>query len=109
MKQIRQYLVLLLIAVIFVTGLTTELYSNLFGVLTGNGFIIPEQSSILTFKVNKMNEGSGDYWLYGEDPGFYYTTMQANNNMSYIFIPKEKAGKIESFDKVNYKTWGIDQ
>ena len=108
MKQIRKYLVLLLIAIIFTTGFTTELYPNLFGVLTGNGFIIPQQSSILTFKVNKMNEGSGDYWLYGEDSGFYYTTMQANSTAPYVFISKETAGKIKGFDKTNYATCGLD-
>ena len=99
---------LLLIASIFVAGFTTELYPNLFGVWTGNGFIIPQQSSIFTFKVNKMNEGSGDYWLYGEDSGFYYTTMQASSTAPYIFISKERAGKLKGFNKTNYGTWGFD-
>ena len=89
-------------------GFTTELFPNLYGVLTGNGFIIPEQSSLFSFKVTQMNEGSGDYWLYGEDADFYYSTIQTNDTGAYIFIPKANVGKIENFDKTDYRTWGLD-
>ena len=59
-----------------VLGASTQFFSNLWGLLTGKVFVIPSQSSIFTFKTTKINQGSGDYWLYGQDQNNYYTTLE---------------------------------
>ncbi len=100
-----KYIGLFIVAVLFIAGFSTPLYSNLWGVLTGKGFTIPEESSLFTFQVTKMNEGSGEYWLYGMDENYYYSQMRPDEKKAYIKISKEKAEEIESFDKTNFKTW----
>ncbi len=83
----------------------TELTSNPWNILTGNGYLIPKESSLFSFKATKMNTGSGDYWLYGKDNTFFYSTMINGINEPYIRISKEKANLKEGFDPFNYKTW----
>jgi len=46
--------------------------ANFWYLLTGNGYIIPDESSVFSFNVTKMNDGSGEWWLYGYDEEFYY-------------------------------------
>ena len=82
-------------------GFSTQLFSNFWGLLIGNGYLIPNQSSVFTFQVTEMNQGSGDYWLYGEDRKNYYTNHIEPN----AFISKEKAKSTPNFDKTNYVTW----
>ncbi|WKB81795.1 DUF4952 domain-containing protein [Cellulophaga lytica] len=86
-------------------GFSTKLFSNFWGLLIGNGYLIPNQSSVFTFQATEMNKGSGDYWLYGEDNKNYYTTLEKDNIEPYVFIAKEKAKSIPNFDKTNYETW----
>lgn len=45
----------------------TPLGANLWSLATGQGFFIPEESSVFSFRVTKMNEGSGEWWLNGRD------------------------------------------
>ncbi len=40
---------------------------NVWSLATGRGFFIPQESSVFSFRVTKMNEGSGEWWLYGRD------------------------------------------
>lgn len=82
----------------------TPLICNLWNLLIGRGYFIPKESSILTFKPIVMNEGSGEWWLYGEDNNNYYS-MENTNNTGYIFLSKKDAKKCEDFISTNYKTW----
>lgn len=94
----------LLLLIIF----STHLFSNLWLLLIGNGYIIPKESSIFSFKSTIMNSGSGDYWLYGEDNTNYYTTLlnkEAGYSAKYFLISKEKATKLSGFQKLHYSTW----
>ncbi|WP_299117416.1 DUF4952 domain-containing protein [uncultured Winogradskyella sp.] len=105
MKLKKRHIGLGTLGLLLVLCFSTELFSNLWGLLTGNGYIIPNQSSIFSFKVSKMNEGRGDYWLYGQDQNNYYTTLERDHIEPYAYISKDEAESILSFDKTNYNTW----
>ena len=82
----------------------TPVLGNLFSILTENEYIIPKESSIFTFEATKMNEGSGGWWMYGEDNKKYYA-LSMNSINKIISIDKGQSQKIKNFDKLNYKTW----
>lgn len=82
----------------------TPVLGNLFSLLTENEYIIPKESSIFTFEATKMNEGSGGWWMYGEDNKKYYA-LSMNSINKIISIDKGQSQKIKNFDKLNYKTW----
>jgi hypothetical protein len=78
---------------------------NIWEVITDRRYIIPSESTMLRFKVIRMNEGSGDWWLYGEDDNNYYTMMDATNEKPYLLISKHIAKDCKNFDLLNFKTW----
>ena len=111
-EKMKKILVIILLILIVALGFSTELFSNLYYSIIGNGYIIPSESNIFSFKVTKMNEGSGDYWLYGKDKNYYYSSMKNLDNISYIKISKDESEKIKSaginyFNETNYKTWNL--
>jgi hypothetical protein len=61
-------LVALVIVLTGVAGIAigTPAVFNLWSLATGRGFFVPTESSVFSFRVTKMNEGSGEWWLYGE-------------------------------------------
>ena len=83
----------------------TSLVSNLWNSMTGQGFIIPNESSLFTFEATKMNDGSGEWWLYGEDDNYYYSMEKAGVEKPYIIISKIRTEQIPNFNKHDYKTW----
>ncbi len=103
----KRYIIFLFLAIVVIVGITTPLFSNAWGVLTDKGYCIPKESSIFTFEATKMNEGSGDYWLYGEDSQYYYSLALKDlvSGEPYIKISKEKASKIDYFDRHDFPTW----
>lgn len=107
MKIKKTHIVLSSLGLLLVIGVSTQLFSNLWGLLCGNGYyVIPNQSSIFTFNSTQMNKGSGDYWLYGEDQKYFYSKMLGGKNEAYIKVCKKTVQSQESFDKHNFKTWG---
>ncbi len=110
MKIRRRYIALLFIALFLAITLSSQLIPNAWGLLVGNGYVIPKESSIFRFKVTQMNEGSGDYWLYAEDENFFYSQMIGDENASYVKISREESlnpYRYAKFDKFNIKTWSI--
>jgi len=107
MKLKLKYIIGLLgvFGIILFLNLSTQLFSNLWGILIGNGYIIPKQSSIFTFKATEMNNGNGDYWLYGEDAKNYYTTLKKDHVEPYTVLSKKQVDNIGYFDETNYLTW----
>ena len=55
-----------------------------------------------------MNQGSGEWWLYGEDENYFYAMENSTSDKDYVLLSKEKGTKIEDFDKFDVKTWKID-
>jgi len=105
MKLKLKYIGLGILGIILFIGFTTPLFTNLWGVSTSNGYIVPKESLMLTFNVTKMNDGNGDYWLYGEDEAYFYSQMMKDDDKSYIKISRKEANKNKLFDKTNFKTW----
>ncbi|AOM78695.1 hypothetical protein [Pedobacter steynii] len=96
---------ILLLFVITALLISTNVMANLWGIGTGQGYLIPEESSMISFKATQMNTGSGEYWLYGEDEHYYYSMMATSGLKPYVFISKEKAVSCDHFDKFDFKTW----
>lgn len=82
--------------------LVTPAGANAWYLLVGAGFVIPEEASIFTFEVTKMNEGSGEWWLYGQDRKFYYHFI-GENGRDYIKIAR--ANSCKDFDPLDSNTW----
>jgi hypothetical protein len=66
--------ILLLIVLLFIIVIIflKDMLINVWCLNTDKNYFIPKESSIFTFKSTQMNNGSGDWWLYGEDNKFYY-------------------------------------
>jgi hypothetical protein len=86
--------------------LFTPVVYNLWSLVTGRGFIIPEESSIFTFEVTEMNSGSGEWWLYGEDAQFFYAQGD-RDGLIYIAFPRSKASECPSFQRHDWTTWCV--
>jgi hypothetical protein len=61
MKEKKRILFSLIVFVIVLLSFETEIFSNLIGVITARGYVIPTESSLAGFKVTRMNEGSGEW------------------------------------------------
>lgn len=76
--------------------------ANLWYSMVGTGFVIPKEASIFTFKITKMNEGSGEWWLYAEDQQFYYH-FSGDSGRPYIKI--DRANTCKDFNPLDSNTW----
>ena len=98
---------ILLLLALFVSAhlvISTSFFGNLYSIATENGYEIPKESSMFTFEATKMNEGSGGWWMYGEDnKKFYALTIDSVNTI--ISIDKNQSQKIKNFNKLDFKTW----
>jgi hypothetical protein len=105
----KQQLTISLAALVVAASLVWVLFfihtvGNLWSLATGRGFIIPEESSIFTFRVTEMNDGSGESWLYGEDTRYYYAKGD-RDGLIYIAFPKAKTTQCPSFRAQEWTTW----
>lgn len=105
LKNKRRILFFLAVILVSFLLINTNAFANLWSVTTGQGYVIPEESSIIRFRVIQMNEGSGEYWLYAEDENNYYTMMEKSGAKPYLASSKEKAASCLHFDKLDVKTW----
>lgn len=74
MRKIPKYIFATLLGLIglFLVSLYFPVGDNLWSIVTGRGYEIPEGSSVFTFRPLLMNTGSGEWWIYGMDGEFYY-------------------------------------
>lgn len=77
---------------------------NCWLVATGRGFEIPDESSLFTFRVTKMNEGSGEWWLYGEDRSFFYAAPESGE-VRYHAFPRARIEDCPGFERFDFSTW----
>jgi len=96
-------IVLLIILAIFLTT-HTPCAANIWCLLTGRGYSIPEESSVFTFRTLRMNDGSGEWWLYGEDTNNYYY-FTGETSRPYIAFSKNEAIHCKGFEITDYTTW----
>lgn len=80
----------------------TPIAQNLFLLATGQGYFIPSESSIWTFRATQMNQGSGEWWLRGEDGAHYYAIGEVPG--SYLIVDRDAAVANVSAD--DPATWG---
>jgi hypothetical protein len=94
-------LIISFLLICILLGIFTEFFGNAWCLLTCLGYIIPKESNMFIFKVTKDNDGSGEWWLYGEDKKYYYGFDINENN----YYKKIKGEENNYFDKFDYKTW----
>ncbi|NRF70393.1 hypothetical protein HLB44_25640 [Aquincola sp. S2] len=93
-----------LIAILLGVGQFTPALSNAWRLLTSRGFVLPAESSIWRFRVTQMNEGSGGWWLYGEDDRYYYRFI-GRDEAPYEKITRREALRCQGFDARRYESW----
>lgn len=77
---------------------------NLWGLLTDRLYLIPTESSLWSFRVSKMNPGSGDWWIYGEDAKNYYF-FEEEPETAYTLFPKSRVAQCSGFHPQDVSTW----
>lgn len=102
MKRIAAALSITVVALAFM-GIGTPLGANLWSLATGQGFFIPEQSSVFSFRVIKMNEGSGEWWLSGQDDEHLFALHPSEP----VYVSAALAAQTEcpGFKAEDFTTW----
>lgn len=95
-----------MIASILIGAFGTPVIGNLWSLTTGRGFFIPKESSIFTFNVTKENDGSGEWWLYGEDNNNFYALHE--KDPVYLVFSRADIGKCKGFHAKKQDTWCKD-
>jgi hypothetical protein len=103
MRAKKQILSITLIASMILVFLGRVFLTNLFCLATGQGYFIPQESTVFTFNALMMNSGSGEWWLYGEDKANYYALTDAEG---YYVI--DKTNTPENFSDLDKDSWGED-
>jgi hypothetical protein len=94
---------LLVLTAILIAAVATPTASNVWSLATGRGFFIPDESSVFSFRVTKENEGSGEWWLYGEDGRNLFAIHPGDP--VYLSVPRERKSQCPNFDPLNQSTW----
>ena len=78
---------------------------NLWSMLTDRGsYRLPPRSSIFTFAPTVMNEGSGGWWIYGEDLSRYYWFADGAPS-GPLSMRKRAAASCAGFVPTDHTTW----
>lgn len=104
MKKTMAAVVCLLVLGVVGVCVFTEAGVNGWCLLTARGWVLPREASVFTFRVTKWNEGSGEWWLYGEDARNFYQFV-GDGAVSYVRFPKDKVGRCEGFVATDGETW----
>ncbi|WP_147450655.1 hypothetical protein [Rhodophyticola porphyridii] len=75
---------------------------NAYYLATGTGFFIPAESTIWTFRVVRMNEGSGEWWAYAVDAANHYALLPSGQE-GYLVLPKSVVPR--GFVPFDTETW----
>jgi len=84
-------------------GLATPLAQNAWSVATGRGYFVPDESSWSAFRVTRENDGSGEWWLAGEDERHYFVLHP--HDAVYLVVSREAAARCAGFDPCDAATW----
>jgi hypothetical protein len=84
-------------------GIATPLGANLWSFATGQGFFIPDESSVFSFRVTKMNEGSGEWWLYGRDDEHLFALHPSEP--TYLSAALASQAACASFKADDFTSW----
>lgn len=103
-KWIKIILLLVPLCLVVLLMAFSNALLNCWMLLIEPNYIIPKESNIFQFEVNQMNEGSGDWWIYGQDNKNYYF-FYGLELLPYITFSKNDARACSDFDKLNINTW----
>ena len=103
-KWIRILLLLVPLCLVVLLMAFSNALLNCWMLLIEPNYIIPKESNIFQFNVNQMNEGSGDWWIYGQDNKNYYYYI-GHDSLPYITFSNGAAQICSGFDKLNVNTW----
>ena len=103
-KWIRILLLLMPLCLVVLLIAFSNALLNCWMLLIEPNYIIPKESNIFQFDVNQMNEGSGDWWIYGQDNKNYYYYI-GHDSLPYITFSNGAAQICSGFDKLNVNTW----
>lgn len=90
--------------ILLLLGLSFQPVGNAWFLMTDSVFIIPKESSVWRFSPTVMNDGSGDWWLYGED-GVHFYHFVGGESVSYLLFPREAVKDCTGFDPHDVNTW----
>jgi hypothetical protein len=89
-------------ALIVALSTWTPLFSNLLMLAMDRENFIPAESSVFSFEPVEVNQGSSNYWIYGQDHEHYFHFFY-EPAVPYLFILKSNT--CPGFDRLNVKTW----
>ncbi len=82
----------------------SNLFINIWLDTTESCYMIPLESNIFRFHSTVMNQGSCNWWIYGEDTNYYYHFI-GSDTLKYIIYPKKKEKQCIGFRAHDYLTW----
>ncbi|MCI7224242.1 MULTISPECIES: hypothetical protein [Bacteria] len=94
-----KYLIILIVIGVF--GIFSHPIGLLLLLAERDGYI-PNKSSIFSFRLTYMEEGSGGYWRTGSD-GKYFYYFSPTEKYTYFYI--EKDNKCPNFNEFDFETW----
>ena len=100
-RWLRAWMLVPALGVVLLGGLTPVL-SNAWQLLVDRSNFIPPESSIWTFEPTVINQGSSNYWLYGEDRQHYFYFSYAPET-PYRLIGKD--ARCPGFNPRDVATW----
>ena len=89
--------------ILVLVPLVSPLFGNLWLLATGVAWHVPVESSVFTFSETRANEGSGEWWLAGEDGRNFYA--QRSPGDGYVVLSREAAARCAGFDRFDASTW----
>lgn len=107
-RRVRVLATRILLPLAVVTGIivvtATPIASNTWFTMTEPAYVIPAESSLWRFTPIQMNDGSGDWWVYGQDHrNYYYFT--GSGDPPYLVFSKARAASCVGFDHDDHLTW----
>ena len=103
-KWIKILLLLAPLCLVVLLATLSNCLSNFWMLLIEPNYIIPKESNFFQFEANQMNDGSGDWWVYGQDNKNYYYFL-GSDFLPYITFSKGDTQTCSGFDKLNINTW----
>jgi hypothetical protein len=82
----------------------TNLVTNAWLLITEPANVIPTESSLWRFTPTVMNDGSGDWWIYGEDNENYYY-FPGSGQRPYVAMSRASALDCPGFNSKSFRTW----
>ncbi|MBI3215422.1 MAG: hypothetical protein HYZ38_16465 [Mycobacterium sp.] len=81
----------------------TNIVSNTWLLLVEPANHIPRESSVWEFEPTVVNDGSANYWIYGQDHANFYYFTDAQGG--HVTMSRSAAARCPGFVPDNHDTW----